>query len=72
MLQDWGLILGAHQLFVRYPSVTTFLAALLLMSWGQRGLSCLTHDSIHRNLVKNRVSTEPIIQRLPRSLLTAR
>ncbi|KAF3490578.1 Fatty acid desaturase, type 1 [Arthroderma uncinatum] len=52
--RDWALILAAYQLFARFPSSPTFIAALLLMSWGQRGLSTLAHDSIHGNLYKNK------------------
>lgn len=53
--QDWIIVLTGWQLFIQYPSPTTFLAALLLISWGQRGLSTLAHDSIHRNLFRSRV-----------------
>ncbi|KIJ65768.1 hypothetical protein HYDPIDRAFT_109775 [Hydnomerulius pinastri MD-312] len=50
IIQDWTIILAGHQIYTRQPSVATFLAAALLMAWGQRGLSNLAHDSIHRNL----------------------
>ncbi|KAI4159317.1 MAG: hypothetical protein L6R39_000407 [Caloplaca ligustica] len=49
--KDWGMILAAAQLYTRYPSGITLVVAMLIMSWGQRGLSNLAHDSIHRNLV---------------------
>ncbi|KZZ92895.1 Fatty acid desaturase, type 1 [Moelleriella libera RCEF 2490] len=54
LMKDWGMIVAGHQLFVRQPSPATLLAGLLLMSWGQRGLSTLAHDSIHMNLFKNK------------------
>ncbi|KAK5124205.1 hypothetical protein LTR85_001908 [Meristemomyces frigidus] len=59
-VQDWAIILTAHQLFVRFPSILTFLDAMLLMSWGQRGLSTLAHDSVHGNLFRNRTRNDLI------------
>ena len=53
--QDWAIILLGHQLYIQQPCPTTFLLAIVLMAWGQRALSNLAHDSIHRNLVSNQV-----------------
>ncbi|KAK2612806.1 hypothetical protein QQS21_001258 [Conoideocrella luteorostrata] len=54
LFKDWAMIVAGHQLFIRQPSWATLVVALLLMSWGQRGLSTLAHDSIHMNLFKNK------------------
>ncbi|KIJ65770.1 hypothetical protein HYDPIDRAFT_27004 [Hydnomerulius pinastri MD-312] len=54
IIQDWTIILAGHQIYVRQSSVPTFLAAAFLMAWGQRGLSNLAHDSIHRNLTASK------------------
>ncbi|KAF2727545.1 hypothetical protein EJ04DRAFT_136518 [Polyplosphaeria fusca] len=52
--QDWLIITAAHQLYSRYPGWGTFAVSVILMAWGQRGLSNLAHDSIHRNLAASK------------------
>ena len=59
MAKDWGIILTAWQLYIYHPRGWTFLLAACLMSWGQRGINNLAHDSIHRNLVSNKVEYTP-------------
>ncbi|KAF9230935.1 hypothetical protein BU15DRAFT_83007 [Melanogaster broomeanus] len=54
IIQDWTIILAGHQMYIWQPSVATFLAAMVLMAWGQRGLSNLAHDAIHRNLTRSK------------------
>ncbi|KAL8719513.1 MAG: hypothetical protein Q9225_003480 [Loekoesia sp. 1 TL-2023] len=51
IVRDWGIILASTQLYIYYPSTVSFVAAIFFISWGQRGLSNLAHDSVHRNLV---------------------
>ncbi|KAF2035004.1 hypothetical protein EK21DRAFT_107636 [Setomelanomma holmii] len=58
--QDWLIIVAAHQLYSRYRNWATFAVAVLLMAWGQRGLSNLAHDSIHRNLVASKETNDLI------------
>ncbi|KAE8453248.1 hypothetical protein EG329_011315 [Mollisiaceae sp. DMI_Dod_QoI] len=53
-VQDWAIIILGHQIFVHHPDITTALLAMVFMAWGQRGLACIGHDSIHGNLVRNR------------------
>jgi hypothetical protein len=53
--QDWALIVAGYLLFLSHPNMTTFVGAIFLMSWGQKGLSTLAHDSIHRNLFRSKV-----------------
>lgn len=52
---DWAILLAAWQLFVYQPAPLSLFVAVCLMSWGQRGISNLAHDSIHRNLFANKV-----------------
>lgn len=68
--KDWGMILAAAQLYTRYPSGITLVVAMLIMSWGQRGLSNLAHDSIHRNLVAKKVRPCGLRKRSRVSLLS--
>lgn len=52
--QDWALILSGFLVFLQCPDIKGFLIAVALMSWGQKGLATLSHDAIHRNLLKNK------------------
>ncbi|KAF9237007.1 fatty acid desaturase-domain-containing protein [Melanogaster broomeanus] len=54
IIQDWTIILASHQMYIWEASVATFLTAMVLMAWGQRGLSNLAHDAIHRNLTRSK------------------
>ncbi|KAF9236608.1 fatty acid desaturase-domain-containing protein [Melanogaster broomeanus] len=54
IIPDWTIILAGHQMYIWEPSVATFLAAMVLMAWGQRGLSNLAHDAIHGNFTRSK------------------
>ncbi len=48
----WGLILGSITLFAWYPSVLTFVLAVLIIGSRQLGFAVLMHEAAHRALFK--------------------
>ncbi len=48
----WGLILGVVTLFTWYPSVLTFVLAVLVIGSRQLGFAVLMHEAAHRALFK--------------------
>ncbi len=52
VLHCWGVIFGAVALFAWYPSVLTFIVAVLVIGSRQLGFAILMHDSAHRALFK--------------------
>jgi len=48
----WGLVLGAVALFAWYPSVVTFILAVMVIGSRQLGFAVLMHEGAHRALFK--------------------
>jgi fatty acid desaturase len=51
---SWGLILAAFVLYVRFPTVSTFLLSSVLIGGRQLALGILMHDCAHRSLFRSR------------------
>ncbi|MEM7060553.1 MAG: fatty acid desaturase family protein [Pseudomonadota bacterium] len=58
MLHCWGIIFGAVALFAWYPSVVTFLLAVMLIGSRQLGLAVLMHEGAHVALFKTQWISE--------------
>ena len=48
----WALVFGAVALFAWYPSVVTFLLAVMIIGSRQLGFAVLMHEGAHRALFK--------------------
>lgn len=54
LLHCWGVIAGAIALFAWWPSVVTFVIAVVLIGSRQLGLAILMHDAAHNALFATR------------------
>ena len=52
VLHCWGVVFAAVALFAWYPSVLTFLVAVVLIGSRQLGFAILMHDAAHRALFR--------------------
>lgn len=52
VLHCWGIILGAVVLFAWWPSVVTFVLAVMLIGSRQLGCAILMHEAAHRALFR--------------------
>ena len=53
ILHCWGAIIAAAALFIIWPNIVTFIAAIAIIGSRQLGLSILMHDGAHGLLFKN-------------------
>ena len=58
----WGIIFGAVALFAWYPSVVTFLLAVMLIGSRQLGFAVLMHEAAHRALFRSKWLNENLGQ----------
>ena len=58
MLHCWGVIAGAVAVYAWWPSVLSFLLAVVLIGSRQLGLAILMHDAAHNALFASRRANE--------------